>query len=149
MIFDKSSGSGGDKLILAEKGTMVLSKDKRFLYFVLNDGWRYEERNNRGYNAPGDMIRMGFKQYKKAFDMSTLAFSRLDMGLFASNQQMQNIRQLDKSIDSIQKEISAYSRTVNAYVTTRYPFYKWKDTGWAATVPPLKATTFEEVIPEK
>lgn len=149
MIFDKSSGSGGDKLILAEKGTMVLSKDKRFLYFVLNDGWRYEERNNRGYNAPGDMTRMGFKQYKKAFDMSTLAFSRLDMGLFASNQQMQNIRQLDKSIDSIQKEISAYSRTVNAYVTTRYPFYKWKDTGWAATVPPLKATTFEEVIPEK
>jgi lipopolysaccharide export system permease protein len=152
MIFDKSSGGGGtgaDKLILAEKGTMELSKNKRFLYFVLQDGWRYEERNLRGSTVPGELIRMGFKEYKKAFDLSSFTFSRLDMGLFASNQQMLNIRQLDKAIDSLKKEEMLFSRTVNAYITSRYAFFKWKDTGWLTTAPPLQVAQFKDIVPEK
>ncbi|SFE33431.1 lipopolysaccharide export system permease protein [Chitinophaga sp. CF118] len=148
MIFDHTSG-GGDKLILAEKGTMLLSADKRFLYFVLEKGWRYEERNSRNTTTPGDLIRLGFREYKKAFDLSSFAFSRLDMGLFASNQQMLNVRQLDKAIDSLAKQEKIFSRTVNAYITTRYPFYKWQDTGWLASAPPLKVKHFKDIIPEK
>lgn len=152
MIFDKStggSGTGADKLILAEKGTMELSSNKRFLYFVLQDGWRYEERNLRGSTVPGELIRMGFKEYRKAFDLSSFAFSRLDMGLFASNQQMLNIRQLDKAIDSLKKEEALFSRTVNAYVSSRYGFFKWKDTGWLASAPPLHVSQFKDIVPEK
>ncbi|ASZ10930.1 LptF/LptG family permease [Chitinophaga pendula] len=148
MIYDQQSG-GGSKLILAKKGTMMLSKDKRFLYFVLEDGWRYEERNNRGYGTPGELIRIGFKQYRKAFDLASFAFNRLDVNLFASNQQMLNVRQLDKAIDSLVKEEKVFSRTVNSYVTSRYPFYKWKDTGWAKTVAPLHVSRFEDIIPIK
>jgi lipopolysaccharide export system permease protein len=148
MIFDHTAG-GGDKLILAEKGTMLLSDDKRFLYFVLEKGWRYEERGSRNSTVPGDLIRLGFRQYKKAFDLSSFAFSRLDMGLFASNQQMLNVRQLDKAIDSLALQEKTFARTVNAYVTTRYPFYKWKDTGWLATAPPLTVKHFKDIIPDK
>lgn len=147
MIFD-NQGSSGDRIILAEKGQMLLSANKRFLYFVLENGWRYEERGNRGYAAPGDYIRLGFKKYKKAFDLSSFAFNRLDVNLFSSNQQMLNIRQLDVAIDSLVKEEKVFGGAVNAYVTVRYPFYKWKDTGWAATAPPLKVNTFQDVIPE-
>lgn len=146
MIFDHTQG-GGDKIILAEKGTMLLSDDKRFLYFVLEKGWRYEERGSRNSTVPGDLIRLGFREYKKAFDLSSFAFSRLDMGLFASNQQMLNVRQLDKAIDSIAEQEKLFSRTVNAYVTTRYPFYKWQDTGWLATAPPLSVKNFKDIIP--
>ncbi|WP_298740692.1 LptF/LptG family permease [uncultured Chitinophaga sp.] len=152
MIFDKSAGGGGtgaDKLILAEKGTMELSDNKRFLIFVLQDGWRYEERNLRGSTVPGELIRMGFKEYRKAFDLSSFTFSRLDVGLFASNQQMLNIRQLDKAIDSLKKEEKLFSRTVNAYITSRYAFYKWKDTGWLAQAPPLQVKEFTDIVPEK
>jgi lipopolysaccharide export system permease protein len=148
MIYDHSAG-GQDKLILAEKGTMLLSEDKRFLYFVLEKGWRYEERGTRAATIPGDMIRLGFRQYKKAFDLSSFAFSRLDMGLFASNQQMLNVRQLDKAIDSLAIQEKMFTRTVNAYITTRYPFYKWQDTGWLATAPPLTVKHFKDIIPEK
>ena len=148
MIIDHTPG-GGDKVILAEKGTMLLSADKRFLYFVLEKGWRYEERNNRSSTTPGDLIRLGFREYKKAFDLSSFAFSRLDMGLFASNQQMLNVRQLDKAIDSLYKQEKLFSRTVNAYVTTRYAFYKWQDTGWLAKAPALAVANFRDVIPEK
>lgn len=148
MIFDHTAG-GGDKLILAEKGTMLLSDDKRFLYFVLEKGWRYEERGSRNSTVPGDLIRLGFREYKKAFDLSSFAFSRLDMGLFASNQQMLNVRQLDKAIDSLAKQEKLFTRTVNAYVTTRYPFHKWQDTGWLAKAPPLTVKHFKDIIPEK
>jgi len=152
MIFDQSNGGGGaaaDKLILANKGTMELSNNKRFLYFVLNDGWRYEERNLRGSNTPGELIRMGFKEYKKAFDLSSFTFSRLDMGLFASNQQMLNIRQLDKAIDSLNREAANVSKTVSAYVTSRYPFYKWKDSAWLPSAPSLGVQQFKDIIPQK
>ncbi|MCW3461846.1 LptF/LptG family permease [Chitinophaga nivalis] len=149
MIFDNTAGSGGDKIILAEKGQMVLTANKRFLYFILENGWRYEERGNRGYTVPGDMIRLGFKKYSKAFDLSSFAFNRLNMDLFASNQQMLNVRQLDVAIDSLQKVEAQYSKTVNSYVSTRYPFYRWKDTGWVATAPPLKTKNFASVVPEK
>lgn len=148
MIIDHGPG-GGDKVILAEKGTMLLSADKRFLYFVLEKGWRYEERNGRSSTSPGELIRLGFREYKKAFDLSSFAFSRLDMGLFASNQQMLNVRQLDKAIDSLYRQEAQFQRTVNAYITTRYAFYKWADTGWLASAPPLKTTSFRDMIPEK
>jgi lipopolysaccharide export system permease protein len=148
MIIDHTPG-GGDKVILAEKGTMLLSADKRFLYFILEKGWRYEERNNRSSTTPGELIRLGFREYKKAFDLSSFAFSRLDMGLFASNQQMLNVRQLDKAIDSLYQQEQLFSRTVNAYVTTRYAFYKWADTGWTAQAKPLGAASFRDFIPEK
>lgn len=148
MIVDHTPG-GGDKLILAKKGEMVLSNDKRFLYFILEDGWRYEERGNRNFNEPGDLIRLGFSQYKKAFDLSSFAFSRLDMGLFASNQQMLNVRQLDKAIDSLREQEKIFTRTVNVYITSRYPFAQWKDTGWMASAPPPPGNPkhFKDVIP--
>jgi lipopolysaccharide export system permease protein len=149
MIFDHTGGSGGDKVILAEKGQMVLTANKRFLYFILDNGWRYEEKGNRGYTVPGDMVRLGFKKYSKAFDLSSFAFNRLNMDLFATNQQMLNVRQLDVAIDSMQLIEQKYRKTINAFVTVRYPFFKWKDTAWAASAPPLKVKDFEKTVPEK
>ncbi|NIG51893.1 LptF/LptG family permease [Chitinophaga sp. Cy-1792] len=146
IIFDHSTG-GGDKIITAEKGQMVLTANKRFLYFILENGWRYEERGNRGFTVPPDMIRFGFHKYSKAFDLSAFAFNRLNMDLFASNQQMLNVRQLDQAIDSLQKVEATYGKTMHAYVSSRYTFSKWKDSAWAKTVPPLKVKDFEEVIP--
>ncbi len=147
MIYDRTEGSRAERLILAEKGTMELSADKRFLEFTLENGWRYEDHSEARGNSNNELVRMGFKKYKKPFDLSDFAFSRLDMGLFADNQQMLNIRQLDKSIDSLRNRDSIFIRTVSAYVTSRYPFYKWKDTGWLASAPPLKADSFLQVIP--
>jgi len=37
-----------DNIIVAEKGIMRVSADKRFLEFTLKNGWRYQERGNRG-----------------------------------------------------------------------------------------------------
>ncbi|AWO02016.1 YjgP/YjgQ family permease [Chitinophaga alhagiae] len=148
MIYDRTPGGGGkDRLILAEKGIMELSADKRFLNFTLENGWRYEDNAEARGNNNNDLLRMGFRKYVMPFNLEKLAFSRLDMGLFADNQQMLNIRQLDYGIDSLYKRDSNYIRSTNAYVTSRYPFYKWKDTGWLASAPQLAVDSFIQIIP--
>ena len=95
MIYERPSGSRDTRLILADKGTMELSPDKRFLYFTLENGWSYEERGDARMPERNEFIRLGFKKYKKPFDLADFAFSRIDMDAFASNQQMLNVRQLD------------------------------------------------------
>lgn len=148
IIYDKSSGGGSDQVILADKGTMGLSANKQFLLFKLENGWRYEERYARmGNMQPGDLIRLGFKEYTKAFDMSSFRFSQTDVNLFSSNQQMLNVKQLDKALDSLQRDIKVYTKSINAYVTTRYSFNKWKDTGWLKQAPPLAVSHFVDAIP--
>ncbi|WP_341834551.1 LptF/LptG family permease [Chitinophaga pollutisoli] len=148
MIYENTVGDKNPRIILAEKGTMELSGDKRYLLFTLYNGWRYEERGNTRAQQGNELIRLGFDKYIKPFDLKSFAFDRLPMDLFASNQQMLNVKQLDYGIDSLRRIDSALIRTVNAYVTSRYPFYKWKDTGWAANVAPLKVDTFYNSIPE-
>ncbi|PUZ22179.1 lipopolysaccharide export system permease protein [Chitinophaga costaii] len=148
IIYDKHSAGGSDQVILAEKGIMGLSNDKQFLLFKLENGWRYEERYSRmGNTQPGDLIRLGFKEYTKAFDMSSFRFSQTDVNLFSSNQQMLNVKQLDVAVDSLDKQLQLYQKNVNAYVTTRYSFNKWKDTGWLKQAPLLKVAHFEDAIP--
>jgi len=149
MIYDRTAGTRNERLILAEKGIMELSQDKRYLNFTLENGWRFEDKGEPRGNGNNELIRVGFKKYKMPFDLASFAFDRLPMDLFASNQQMLNIRQLDEGIDSLYRVDSTFGRTTSAYISTRYPFYKWKDTGWMAKAPPLKAAAFYDIIPQK
>ena len=62
-----------DNIIIAEKGKMQISEDKKFLEFDLENGWRYQEKGP--YNtAATDYYRLGFKKYKKVLDLSTFLY---------------------------------------------------------------------------
>ncbi|RAJ04261.1 lipopolysaccharide export system permease protein [Chitinophaga skermanii] len=155
MVFDRDPNgavrSNGDRVILAKKGIMTLSPDKKYLYFILEDGWRYEERFTPT-GTGGELIRLHFKKYTKAFDLTSFALNRLDVNMFSSLNQMLNIRQLDKSIDSTKRTQDSLVKNVHAYVTSRYPFYRWNDTGWAKTAPPVAKdikSYFDLVAPER
>lgn len=149
MIYERTPGSRDARLILADKGVMEMSPDKRFLYFTLENGWSYEERGDARTPEKNELIRLGFKKYKKPFDLAEFAFNRIDMDAFASNQQMLNVRQLDYGIDSLKKRDSIFIRSTVAYVSSRYPFQKWKDTGWAASAPIFHGKSFVDSIPEQ
>ncbi|UYQ93350.1 LptF/LptG family permease [Chitinophaga horti] len=149
MIYDRNGAGGFDNLTIAEKGKMQVSEDKRFLYFILENGWRYEERGPANNLEKNQLVRQGFKRYKKAFDLTQFGLNQTDEDRFKDNQQMLNVRQLDVAIDSLQKEEKTYQQRVNAYVSSRYGFYKWKDTGWMAKAPALKVDSFMQIIPDK
>ncbi|MGN6438114.1 MAG: LptF/LptG family permease [Agriterribacter sp.] len=103
IIFEKNY-SLQDNIIVAEHGKMSISDDKKFLEFYLENGWRNEERGP-SYSTNTDYIRLGFKNYKKVFDLSAFKMMRTPDSLFKDNFRMLNMRQLDKSIDSLKSNI--------------------------------------------
>ncbi len=91
-----------DNIIISEHGKMNISADKKFLEFYLENGWRYEERGP-SYTINTDYIRLGFKHYKKVFDLSSFKMMQTPDSLFKDNFRMLNVKQLDKTIDSLKK----------------------------------------------
>jgi lipopolysaccharide export system permease protein len=123
IIYDQSSGMGNDNVVLAEKGEMFPSKDKHYLVFRLQNGWRYtEESNHRSMygNQESIQTRMYFKQYDKIFDLSGFKINNTSQELFKGNYQMLNVAQLAGQIDTIhqnqQREIQISERYISPYV---------------------------------
>ncbi|QOR76414.1 MAG: LptF/LptG family permease [Thermoflavifilum sp.] len=148
VIYDRSV-STSDKLILAEKGIMEQSPNKRYVIFTLFNGWEYEERGFRPA-VSNDFVRVHFHRFQKIFDLSSFAFTRTPIQLFAGSYQMLNVKQLNQAIDSIGLQLDDPGRRVKAEITPHYAFYAWKDTGWLAHAVPLPAHVhhFIETIPD-
>ncbi|MFT4023494.1 MAG: LptF/LptG family permease [Flavihumibacter sp.] len=136
VIFEKDRALQ-DNIIIARSGIMRVSDDKRFLEFKLIDGWRYTERGSR-LNLNTEFIRLGFKEFKKVIDMSSLMFTKTDDSLFKDNYQMLSIRQLQKTIDSLQHIHTIFQKKINTEISPYLGFVKQIDTGW---VDPKTAVT--------
>ena len=116
-----------DNFIIAKSGVMRVTADKRYLEFNLRDGWRYEERgdNNSG-NANTDYIRLGFKEFKKQFDLSSFLFVQTNDSVNKNSERVYSIRQLNKAIDSLTKENTRVRKLmddaikISAFKFTRY-----------------------------
>src|SRR5689334_5344709 len=105
VIIYERGGPLQDNFIVAKGGVMRVTDDRRYLQMTLRDGWRYQERGER-YGNNSDYIRMGFNEYTKEFDLSSLLFSPTSDTVYKNNQQMRNMAQLNTAIDSIKRDIN-------------------------------------------
>jgi lipopolysaccharide export system permease protein len=143
-----------DNFIIARSGVMRVTENKRFLEFNLKDGWRYQERGNYYDQANSEYIRIGFREYKKQFDLSTLGFNnRTADSVNKNNERMYSMRQLEKAIDSLEKEIVVVRRLTEAEITRQFHFAGLLDTGWnERSLLPAKeikpARNFDELLPD-
>lgn len=105
MIYDHHKHLGNNSMTIAEWGKMELTPDKRFLIFRLYNGTNYEERIDlRDYEVNRPFQRTRFREQSQMFDLSAFQLTRTDENLFKKNYEMQNIRQLVHSMDSIQSQ---------------------------------------------
>lgn len=139
-----------DNIIVAEKGSMHMSADKKFLEFHLLNGWRYQERG--GFNTKEtEFIRIRFKEYKKAFDLSSFEMMRTPDSAFKNQGIMLNVAQLTKFEDSVKKLMTTvipnrYNREITPYLTGG----KLIDSGWN-NVPvkiPKNTVSYYQLIPD-
>lgn len=143
-----------DNFMIAKSGIMRVTEDKRFLEFNLMNGWRYQEKGNTYEKANTEFIRMGFKEYKKKFDLSTLGFSgRTPDSMNKNNERFYSMRQLGMAIDSLTKENSRTRKFMEADVFSQVKFIKYLDTTWAkAKIPDSangkKIKTFDDLLPD-
>lgn len=120
-----------DNFIVAKSGIMRVSDNKRFLEFNLKDGWRYQERGYAYAQGNTEFIRIGFKEYKKQFDLSTLGFTnRTADSVNKNNEKMLSMRQLQKTIDSLQKENQRIKDQMTKDMLLQFYFSSRPDSFW-------------------
>lgn len=130
IIYERGNNFLQDNFIIAESGVMRTSPNKRFLEINLKNGWRYQERGNRGERNT-EYIRLGFDEYKKQFDLSSLLFNRTDDSVNRNKRRMMSIRQLGKVIDSLHTEIGSAGQRTERDVFSGFRFVKYIDSAWA------------------
>ncbi|HUQ64714.1 MAG TPA: LptF/LptG family permease [Flavitalea sp.] len=137
-----------DNIIVANKGIMKVSPDQRFLVFTLKDGWRYEERGER-LSDKTEFIRLGFKEYKKVLDLSSLQLNLTSDSLYKDRYEMLSVRQLSKGIDSLERKNRSFRRRVQNDLQSFLTFNHMIDSGWMKVNPPHeKIHSIAELIPD-
>lgn len=127
VIFERG-GALQDYVTVAKTGVMRLSKNKRDLEFILQDGYRYEEAGPRN-SINTQFIQMGFKTYKKVFDLKSFQMSKTGDSAFY-DPKMLSIRQLNNTIDSLQNLDSLFIGKTRKEFAPYLPFVRFADTGW-------------------
>ena len=147
IIYEQSNGLQ-DNFIIASDGVMRISENKRYMEFILKNGWRYEERSNQGSQST-DFIRLGFKEYKRQFDLGSFGLKqRTADSVNKNNARMLSMRQLDIAIDSIKKINGRISQRVKTDVFGPLAFSKYIDSNWKVEAKKTTSKKFEQLIPD-
>ena len=148
VIVYERGGMLQDNFIVAKNGVMSITDDRRFLEMKLTDGWRYQERGDRYSNS--EFIRLGFKEYIKQFDLSSLQFKKTSDSMYQNNQQMRNIKQLNQAIDSLRKEVMKVELRTKKETLPFFQFASYVDSGWKSpdTLKFKPAKSFDDVLPD-
>jgi lipopolysaccharide export system permease protein len=147
IIYEQSATAPQDNFIIASDGLMRATENRRFIEFVLFNGWRYEERGNP---PATEYIRLGFKEYKRMFDISSLGLQqRTADSVNKSNARMLSMRQLAVSIDSMKKEKNVFGKRVRSEVFGSFAFRAFMDSTWRGKEPQNRgAKKFIGLIPD-
>ena len=125
VIYEQGSGLQ-DNFIVATDGIMRTSDDKRFLEFILKNGYRYQEKGTLG-TASTEFVRLGFQEYKKRLDLASFQFQRSDT--VKSNSRILTMKQLNVVIDSMKKSVQPEKR-VQTQVFSDAGFVGYADSNW-------------------
>jgi lipopolysaccharide export system permease protein len=146
IIYEQSNTAPQDNFIIASNGIMRSSDNQRFIEFILNDGWRYEER---GTPPNTEFIRLGFKEYKRMFDISSLGLQqRTADSVNRNNARMLSMRQLTVDIDSMKRQKNDMDEKVKREVLSTFTFSKYLDSNWKASPAKATAKTFTQLVPD-
>ncbi len=145
LIYDQSNPLQ-DNLIAAEKGVMKISDDKNFLEFNLENGIRYQEKGNF-LDPTTEYIRLGFKDFKKSFDLSILQKQTTNDSVFRDNYRMLSARQLSQNIDSLSVVDDSVSRKTLVNLKSYLKYLEVSDSLWdMVAAPSIKKS--ESIFPD-
>jgi len=138
-----------DNFMVAESGVMRITPDQRFMEFELHNGWNYEENGPR-FSTGTEFIRLGFKSYKKEFDLSSFKLNKTEDSLFKYDPKMLSIRQLNQAIDSLGDINNIYYKRSKKELSAYFSFIKYADSSWPAEKlsSAKKLKSFDAIIPD-
>ena len=147
LIYEQSNPLQNNSII-AEKGVMTISSDKKFLEFNLTNGFRYQESGS-GADTSTEFIRMGFSSFKKLFDLSSLQKQTTNDSVYRNNFKMLSAGQISYSLDSLYKMNDSVEIRMNRALAITLPYAAKQDSS-KKNVPVIKTkiTKFDKLIPD-
>nr|WP_294903274.1 LptF/LptG family permease [uncultured Lacibacter sp.] len=137
-----------DNIILAEKGVMTISPDQRFLSFNLMNGWRYQEKGNAG-TTETEYYRLGFKEYKKVFDLSSFQLNKTADSTFKTYYKMLSLQQLNTVVDSLTTLSNNQRLKARREIRNMLPLQSVPDSVWKnQKAVQSKAKNIRQMIPD-
>ncbi|HEX6334427.1 MAG TPA: LptF/LptG family permease [Flavisolibacter sp.] len=147
IIYERNAGLQ-DNFIVASDGLMRISENKRYLEFVMKNGWRYEERGTSG-STQTDYIRLGFKEYKRQFDLGAFGLKqRTADSVNRNNAKMLSMRQLERAMDSINREGDRMAKRVKSEVYSAMSGLNYLDSGWKVHTAAVKPVEIDSLVPD-
>ncbi len=120
LIYDHTDDQTNTKVIRAERGEMSSSDDKRFMYFNLYNGIRYEEmKSSSDYHQTYKHNKMRFKKQEIIFNLAQLDLSHTAEELFKGHQ-LKNLKQLQVGIDSFQRRVDTIYKEMIGFIGNSY-----------------------------
>lgn len=147
LIYDQTNPLQNNT-ITAQTGVMSISKDKKFLEFNLQNGYRYQE-NGTVYDSTNEYIRLGFSSFKKLFDMSALQKQTTNDSIYRNNFKMLSAGQINRSLDSLYKMNDSVYRRMRNTMALNMP-YTAKQDSVKTTLPIVQAryNRFDSLMPD-
>ncbi|MDY0104439.1 MAG: LptF/LptG family permease [Lentimicrobium sp.] len=105
IIYDHTNRMGNTTVTQAEWGLMEQSADGSILELTLFDGFNFDEKTGRKYEYTRPLQRTYFGEQYRRFDLSQFKMMRTNEELFRNHYQMLNLKQLEASEDSLQREM--------------------------------------------
>jgi lipopolysaccharide export system permease protein len=128
LIYDHRDGQKGNRTVIrAERGQMEQTKDKRFLFMTLHNGYSYDEQmDSRRKDAKYAHIEGKFEKMILRMDLSSLIFQGNSEELFKGSQEMMSLTQLDHAIDSLDARLDSVEVRMET-VYWRSLHYPWRE----------------------
>ena len=102
IIYDHTSGSGNNKVLIAEKGKMELTVDESFLELTLYNGYSYIDIPEKKKKKENPFRITHFKEDLIRFDLESFNTIRNSEKLYKGHYAMLNNKQLKNAIDSLE-----------------------------------------------
>ena len=104
LIYDHTSADGNNKVLIAESGKMQLTLDEKFLELILYNGYSYVDIPEKQRKKKNPFRTTKFKKDLIRFDLENFNVSRNSEKLYKGHYAMLNNKQLNNSIDSLEKK---------------------------------------------
>ncbi len=149
VIIYKKTYTLQDNLLTAQSGIMRVTADKKFLEFILKNGYSYEEKGPR-MSLNTDFQKTAFKEYKKVFDLNSFRLNKSADSSFKYDPKMLSVRQLNTTIDSLETVGKYYLKRANIELSPFLAFAKFADSTWpkADTAAMKKIKNINAIIPD-
>ncbi len=122
LIYDHSSGSGNNRVIIADSSRMFTFMNERYLKLELFNGNYYNEEPDS--REPVDKFyRTNFNRMDMVFNLSSFDLKRTKVELFRNNRQMKNVAELQAGVDSM--KMSVIEAKNNFYLNSK-GFYSFQ-----------------------